>query len=189
MGITSLGVLRKLRGIIIFRKARGVIMSRRLFSRVLLVVVVWGILFLTGIVYTQGRSEEHVKAVQERHTAKLMMVKGVVGTAIGNDQADQPDIKIFVENEGIAGLPKKLDDVSVEVVVTGKIYAFKSGGKPSVPSVDPTAWFERPVPIGVSTGHPAITAGTIGCRVTDGTNVYALSNNHVLKLTDFFMVS
>lgn len=33
--------------------------------------------------------------------------------------------------------------------------------------------------IGISTGHPAITAGTIGCRVTDGTNVYALSNNHV----------
>lgn len=28
-------------------------------------------------------------------------------------------------------------------------------------------------------GHPDITAGTIGCRVTDGTNVYALSNNHV----------
>jgi hypothetical protein len=35
------------------------------------------------------------------------------------------------------------------------------------------------VPIGVSTGHPAITAGTFGARVTDGTNVYALSNNHV----------
>jgi PKD repeat protein len=35
------------------------------------------------------------------------------------------------------------------------------------------------VPTGVSTGHPAITAGTIGCRVTDGTDVYALSNNHV----------
>ena len=43
----------------------------------------------------------------------------------------------------------------------------------------PARWFERPVPIGVSTGHPDITAGTIGCRVTDGTNVYALSNNHV----------
>jgi hypothetical protein len=37
----------------------------------------------------------------------------------------------------------------------------------------------RPAPIGVSTGHPNITAGTISCRVTDGTNVYALSNNHV----------
>ena len=35
------------------------------------------------------------------------------------------------------------------------------------------------MPIGVSTGHPAITVGTIGCRVTDGTDVYALSNNHV----------
>jgi len=43
----------------------------------------------------------------------------------------------------------------------------------------PLLWCERPVPIGVSTGHPDITAGTIGCRVTDGTNVYALSNNHV----------
>jgi hypothetical protein len=39
--------------------------------------------------------------------------------------------------------------------------------------------FARPASIGVSTGHPDITAGTIGCRVTDGTNVYALSNNHV----------
>jgi hypothetical protein len=35
------------------------------------------------------------------------------------------------------------------------------------------------VPTGVSTGHPAITAGTIAARVTDGINVYALSNNHV----------
>jgi len=37
-------------------------------------------------------------------------------------------------------------------------------------------WWARPVPIGVSTGHPDITAGTIGARVTDGVNVYALSN-------------
>jgi hypothetical protein len=37
----------------------------------------------------------------------------------------------------------------------------------------------RPAPIGVSTGHPNITAGTIGCRVKKGGNVYALSNNHV----------
>lgn len=37
----------------------------------------------------------------------------------------------------------------------------------------------RPAPIGISTGHPDITAGTIACRVTDGINVYALSNNHV----------
>jgi len=46
-------------------------------------------------------------------------------------------------------------------------------------AVDTTARFVRPVPIGVSTGHPNITAGTIGARVTDGTDFYALSNNHV----------
>jgi hypothetical protein len=38
----------------------------------------------------------------------------------------------------------------------------------------------RPSPIGVSTGHPWITAGTIGCRVADANgDVYALSNNHI----------
>jgi len=38
----------------------------------------------------------------------------------------------------------------------------------------------RPAPIGVSTGHPRVTAGTIGCRVKDASGkVYALSNNHV----------
>lgn len=62
-----------------------------------------------------------------------------------------------------------------------------SGGKTGVSSVTitvgtvpPSNWWElRPVPIGVSTGHFNITAGTIGARVTDGVNVYALSNNHV----------
>jgi hypothetical protein len=48
------------------------------------------------------------------------------------------------------------------------------------PPDKPPRWYERPVPIGISTGHPDITAGTIGCRVKDASgNVYALSNNHV----------
>jgi len=48
-------------------------------------------------------------------------------------------------------------------------------GEPSGPSIGP-----RPAPIGVSTGHPRVTAGTIGCRVKDSSGrVYALSNNHV----------
>lgn len=39
----------------------------------------------------------------------------------------------------------------------------------------------RPAPCGVSVGHFAITAGTLGCCVTDTTGaVYILSNNHVL---------
>ena len=53
------------------------------------------------------------------------------------------------------------------------------GGHDCFATGDTTARCDRPVPIGVSTGHPSITAGTIGARVTDGTDVYALSNNHV----------
>jgi hypothetical protein len=68
---------------------------------------------------------------------------------------------------------------------SGRIYALPKCATPPCAggggegTVDRTARFVRPVPIGVSTGHPAITAGTIGARVTDGINTFILSNNHV----------
>jgi hypothetical protein len=159
----------------------------KIFYKILLVVVaVFVVLFLSGVLSAQGNSGnafERVKEVQEKHTAKLMAIKGVVGTAVGVDTEDKPNIKVFVEEPGVAGIPKKLDEVSVDVVVTGKIYALKPGANakpPPAPSIDPKARFARPVPIGVSTGHPNITAGTISCRVKDASgNVYALSNNHI----------
>jgi len=170
-------------------------MFTKIFYKILLVVIVAvAVLFLSGVLSAQGNSGnafERVKEVQEKHTARLMGIKGVVGTAVGLDPADQPEVKVFVEEPGVAGIPKKLDEVSVDVVITGKIYALKpgekppspGGGKPPSPSIDPKAWFPRPVPIGVSTGNEGeISSGTIGCRVTDGTNVYALSNNHVYAL-------
>jgi hypothetical protein len=137
---------------------------------------------------------------QDGHTEVLMTKRGVVGTGVGYNAAGEPAIKVFVQTQSdLAGLPQTLDGIPVEVAVTGMFVARHhrnghnggpgGGGDPepepesaanceSVPS-DSTARFERPVCIGVSTGHPAITAGTIGCRVTDGTDVYALSNNHV----------
>ena len=57
--------------------------------------------------------------------------------------------------------------------------------------VDPKVLFDRPVPIGVSSGSERLiqfrgrlycTVGTIGARLKDGTDVYALSNNHVYAL-------
>lgn len=57
--------------------------------------------------------------------------------------------------------------------------------------VDPKASFPWPVPIGVSSGSERLVlskgrlfcfVGTLGVRVTDGTKVYALSNNHVYAL-------
>lgn len=107
---------------------------------------------------------------QSRHTDWLMDIPGVVGHGVGVSSTGEPEIRIFVTRAGIPGIPSALENVPTKVVVTGMIVAY----------ADPTARFSRPVPIGVSTGHPKITAGTIGCRVIDTQgNVYALSNNHV----------
>ena len=171
-------------------------MTRRIFCKVLLVVVaIFGLLVLSNVLLAQGRSEdafERVRKVQERNTNRLMAMNGVEGTAIGYNQNDRLAVKVFVSRGGVAGIPRTLEGIPVQPVVTGKFYALAPGGergKPDKPGkppkpdpeppVDPAGWCPRPVPIGVSTGHPNITAGTIGCRVTDGTNVYALSNNHV----------
>ncbi len=133
-------------------------------------------------------------AAQERHTDQLLAVTGVVGTAVGVRGDGKHVVKIFTETAGVAGLPQALDGIPVQVQVTGRIFARhhrpghdggpKNGGDDPPPPdgndcPDTTARAVRPVCIGISTGHPAITAGTIGCRVTDGTDVYALSNNHV----------
>jgi len=126
---------------------------------------------------------ERAIEVKERHEKALLGIPGVAGAAVGFDGYNRPSIIIFTETRQVHGLPESLEGVAVVVRVSGKFVALPKpenpGKPPKEPSPDPTARFERPVPIGVSTGHPAITAGTIGARVTDGTNVYALSNNHV----------
>jgi hypothetical protein len=110
-----------------------------------------------------------------------MAKTGVVGTAVGLNDRGRHAVLVLLETPGVGGIPQELEGVPVHPVVTGKIEALaKPAGKPGGGSgLTPTSWWPRPVPIGVSTGHPDITAGTIGCRVTDGTDVYALSNNHV----------
>jgi hypothetical protein len=150
------------------------IMSRQTLCRLLfIIVVIFGVLGFSSILSAQGRSQEaleHVKQVQERNAERLMAKEGVVGTAIGLNDNGRDVIVIMLEKSGIPGIPENIEDVPVEVEVTGKIYARQ----------DPWQRFPRPVPIGVSTGHPAITAGTISCRVKDSAgNVFALSNNHV----------
>ncbi len=172
-------------------------MTRRIFCKVLLVVVaIFGLLVISGVLSAQGNRDwafDHVKEVQERNTDRLMAMNGVEGTAIGFNLNERLAVKVFTAGPGVAGIPQTLDGVPVQVVVTGKFYALdkpdKPPGKPDKPpkpdgeKIDPTARFDRPVPIGVSTGNKGeCSAGTIGCRVTDGDNVYALSNNHVYAL-------
>ncbi len=134
---------------------------------------------------------ERAIAVQEYHTNSLMAKSGVVGTAVGLGADGQLVVKIYTESAAVAGLPRSLDGVPVEVVVTGKFFALDKpphshptgGDNGDAEPTDPTDRFPRPVPIGVSTGNTGeCSAGTIGARVTDGMDVYALSNNHVYAL-------
>jgi hypothetical protein len=102
----------------------------------------------------------------------LMDIADVVGTATGIGLDGEPEIRVFTAKAGIRGIPKKLDNFRVNTRVTGRFYALDCQNGPS-------GRCDRPVPVGVSTGHPNMSAGTIGARVTDGIGVYALSNNHV----------
>jgi hypothetical protein len=112
---------------------------------------------------------ERAKQVQEANTPGLMALPGVVGTAVSVDNDGNPVIRVFTERGNVAGIPANLQNIPVQTVVTGIIWI-----------QDTTARY-RPSPIGVSVGHPNITAGTIGARVVDNSgNVFILSNNHVL---------
>lgn len=66
-------------------------------------------------------------------------------------------------------VPAAIDGIPTDVVATGMIRALQSR----------TAR-HRPAPGGVSIGHRAITAGTLGCLVRREGRVFVLSNNHVL---------
>jgi hypothetical protein len=112
-------------------------------------------------------------SVQNKHRMQLMDISGVFATATAISQEGNPVVKIFTSRVERAGIPNYLDGVAVVVEQAERIYALAD------PLTLPTERWERPVPIGVSTGHPDISAGTIGARVSDGTSLYALSNNHV----------
>jgi hypothetical protein len=123
-----------------------------------------------------------VMALQARNAPGLMAQTGVVGTAVG--QAADGEVALLVLTEtatAAAAVPDRIENVPVVKLVTGKIKAMK---RPTPGTkIDPTAFFKRPVPIGVSTGNAyECSAGTIGARVKHGSQVYALSNNHVYAL-------
>ena len=139
-------------------------------------------------------------ALQERHNPDLLGIPGVAGTAVAIGPNGLPVVKVFLARAGVIGLPASLDGHSLVTEVTGAFHALgdmpagdmqapggvgdDAGGPSAVPAAanagtDPRKSFPRPVPIGVSTGQVDVTAGTIAARVVSGSDVFALSNNHV----------
>ena len=131
-------------------------------------LIAFGGLSSGGPAHAQSGLDRAVEVANQN--AAILDRAGVEGIGVGVASTGGQTIRIFTTNPGVGGLPSRLGGFDVEVVVSGRFDAY----------ADPTARFPRPVPIGVSTGHPNITAGTIGARVSDGQgNTYALSNNHV----------
>jgi len=126
-------------------------------------------------------SNPQVKAVmevQDRNTNAIMAKTGVVGIGTGMTEDGRPAIIIFTKAAALEKgerLPLAIENVPIVVEVTGEFTALKGGG-----GGFNTTLRHRPAPNGVSLGHPNITAGTLGCLVTDGPNTYILSNNHVM---------
>ncbi len=161
-------------------------MSRFLRSRVALVLALAADLLLyagsTGPYDYTTASFEAALAAQEQVTDEWLAKDGVVGTAIGVDGMGHAVLKVYMTRPGAALVPSfvPIAGGSVRVVpeITGEFRALPMEAASSE-DADPTKSFPRPVPIGVSTGHGKVTAGTIGARATDGDRIFALSNNHI----------
>src|SRR5262245_23699699 len=110
--------------------------------------------------------------VQQSHARAWRDAPGIVGSGVGVSSAGRPVIQVYVTGL-TAGLPSTLGGIRVQPVVTGMLVARSA-----------TLRYPRPVPIGVSVGLVDFGTGTLGARVTNGSTVYALSNNHVLAGID-----
>ena len=127
-----------------------------------------------------GDALQRAMRAQERLNSQLLGRAGIVGSGITLNAAGQHAIQVYTLNAQVAGLPPSSDGVAVRRVVTGLVAA-----RACQDTNNPAQRCSRPVPIGVSVGHPNITAGTIGARVRDSQGrVFALSNNHVLANTN-----
>ena len=118
-------------------------------------------------------------AVQDRHTADLMAIPGVVGTATGVDENGELGIMVMTEHAlGAGRLPTELEGVRVFEEVTGKIRAF---------AVDHKVKQTPPIQMGTSGGwrydlaNGYCCGGTLGSLVLKGGNRYVMSNYHVLE--------
>lgn len=120
-----------------------------------------------------------------KSTKRDLLRRGnVVATGIGykisgESQTAQPSLICSVSKKmPVASLPKRdviprsFDGIPTDVIPSGIIRAFSNVN------------YSRPVPGGVSVGHPEITAGTTGCYVKRDGQIYLLSNNHVIANTN-----
>jgi hypothetical protein len=127
-------------------------------------------------------------SVKQQNLNHLIKRRNVVGVGVGFKESegvvtDELAVTINVARKvPVAQLaesdkvPRDLDGVRTDVVETGR---FLAGEAPAQAQTTKDRWRQR-IPPGVSIGHIDVTAGTFGCLVRRGSEIFILSNNHVL---------
>ena len=122
-----------------------------------------------------------IRGILENNRENLLKRANVVATGVGYKETGGQrtstlcivcSVKKKVDAGQLSGqdlVPATVAGMPTDVLQTGVIRALQA----------PTDRF-RPAPGGVSVGHGAITAGTLGCWVTKNGQKVILSNNHVL---------
>jgi len=124
-----------------------------------------------------------VRLAKGRHTGDLMKKANVVGVAVGykekgGQRVETPSLVVMVRKKVPLSelrrqdvVPAAIDTIGTDVKAVGEIRALQN---------PKDRW--RPAPGGVSIGHHAITAGTLGVVVKDNSTGerLILSNNHVM---------
>lgn len=170
-------------------------MKKLLFVLIALVAVAG--LTVAVVFANSGPGQEKAEEARKKHTESLMKVNGVVGVGLGKGV-----VVVMTRHGNVKGIPSKVDDVPINILVVGEITAkchrgwshgrmvctptpppaTATPGPTSTPVPGPTCEdtkaHYRPSCTGISTGHFNITACTIAARVTDGVSTFALSNNH-----------
>ena len=121
-----------------------------------------------------------VADVQDRHTAALMSIPGVVGTATTLDANGGLAVMVLTEHAlGAGRLPATIEGLPVFEEVTGKIKAMAI--------IDHQVKQTAPIQLGTSGGwrydlaNGFCCGGTLGSLVSKGGTQYVLSNYHVLE--------
>lgn len=116
----------------------------------------------------------------ELHGFENIVGVGISEKMVGDEYTDEPCVTVYVAakvpKDAIAAealVPKEIDGIRTDVVVTGELHAFPHRGR------------YRPATGGVSVMNYRVrAAGTLGCLVRRGRTLYILSNNHVLALVN-----
>ncbi len=124
-----------------------------------------------------------VMAVQKTVTPELMKLPGMLGTAVGLDEAGQTVLVVYVDRDAstraeiIRGLPPQIRGVGVKVELTDKFRAFAAHTAKQTP----------PIQLGTSGGWSYDLAngyccgGTLGSLVQVNGVQYIMSNYHVFE--------